>query len=380
MTPLLANLRSIAVIAGTRPEMIKLAPVIRNLKDTNAGNNVRVYSTGQHRELLEQTLGSLNIEIDINFDLMMDGQSPSEIHGRVIGCLEAAFKANRPDMVVVQGDTVSAFAGAVAGYLSNIPVAHVEAGLRSHNLSNPWPEEGLRQMIARVATLHFAPTEQARANLVAEGIHQQHIHVVGNPGIDSLELLIKDNNPDSTIQGLENLGSMTLVIITMHRREAFSGGLDKFCQELRCALRRRPDILFVWPIHPNPKVREILDRHFSEDANENLAFVSPLAYDQMIFLLSKADLVISDSGGMQEESPYCGVPILVTRDETERPEIIDLGLGQLIGASAEGLVDKIEASLASPPAPSAVAKWRDIQGNGQAAKKIANLITRFVAD
>jgi UDP-N-acetylglucosamine 2-epimerase (non-hydrolysing) len=357
--------------------MIKLAPVIRNLKEADVRNNVRVYSTGQHRELLEQTLGSLNVEIDINFDLMMEGQSPSEIHGKVIACLEAAFKADRPDMVVVQGDTVSAFAGAVAGYLSNIPVAHVEAGLRSQNLSNPWPEEGLRQMIARVATLHFAPTAQARANLVAEGIDQQQIHVVGNPGIDSLELVRKNNNPDSIIKKLD---SKTLVIITMHRREAFSGGLDKFCRELRCAVRKRPDILFVWPIHPNPKVRGILDRHFSEDATENLTFVSPLAYDQMISLLSQADLVISDSGGMQEESPYCGVPILVTRDETERPEIIDLGLGQLIGVSAEGLADKIEASLASRPAQSAVAKWRNIQGNGQAGKKIANLITRFVAD
>ncbi|NIY75453.1 UDP-N-acetylglucosamine 2-epimerase (non-hydrolyzing) [Thalassospira sp. HF15] len=364
---------------GTRPEIIKLAPVIRNLKDITT-SNVRVYSTGQHRELLEQTLGSLNIKIDVNFDLMMDGQSPSEIHGKVIACLETAFKANRPDMVVVQGDTVSAFAGAVAGYLSNIPVAHVEAGLRSHNLFNPWPEEGLRQMIARVTNLHLAPTEQARANLVAEGIDQQQIHVVGNPGIDSLELVRKNNKPKSVIQGLDKLDSRTLVIITMHRREAFSGGLDKFCEELLRAVSRRPDVLFVWPIHPNPRVREILSRHFSDGANENLEFISPLAYDQMILLLSNADLVISDSGGMQEESPYCGVPILVIRDETERPEIIDLGLGQLIGTSAEGLADKIEVSLAYSPAPSAVAKWKEIQGNGQAAKKIATLIARFVAD
>ncbi|WP_338186423.1 non-hydrolyzing UDP-N-acetylglucosamine 2-epimerase [Thalassospira tepidiphila] len=360
--------------------MIKLAPVIRSLNASIAHAEVIVYSTGQHRELLDQTLGSLSIEINFNFDLMMNGQSPSQIHCKVVSCLEAEFKANRPDLIVVQGDTVSAFAGAVAGYLSNVPVAHVEAGLRSHNLSKPWPEEGLRQMIARVATLHFAPTEQARANLLAEGIDPNQIYVVGNPGIDSLELVIKNNNPDSVICGLENIGSRKLVIITMHRREAFAGGMDKFCQELLRAVNKRPDIIFVWPIHPNPKVREILDRHFFEVATENLMFVSPLAYDQMISLLSKADLVISDSGGMQEEAPYCGVPILVTRDETERPEIIDLGLGLLIGSSAEGLQEKIDHYLATPPAPASIDEWRNIQGNGQSAAKISAQIKRFVTE
>ncbi len=360
--------------------MIKLAPVVRSLRDLNANNNVKVYSTGQHRELLEQTLESLNVEVDVNFDLMMEGQSPSEIHSKVIANLESSFKLNRPNMVVVQGDTVSAFAGAVAGYLANIPVAHVEAGLRSQNLSNPWPEEGLRQMIARVATLHFAPTQQARANLIAEGIVPQQIHVVGNPGIDSLELIKKKKASPGPIARLQDIHGKKLVVVTMHRREAFSGGLDRFCKELLNAICQRPDIMFVWPIHPNPMVGEILSRHFSNVAIENLEFVPPLAYDQMILLLSKTDLVISDSGGMQEEAPYCGIPILITRDETERPEIIDLGIGQLIGTSAKGLHEKIQSVLACRPAPAAIAKWRDIQGNGSAAKKIANLITLFLAD
>ncbi|WP_102783203.1 UDP-N-acetylglucosamine 2-epimerase (non-hydrolyzing) [Thalassospira sp. GB04J01] len=372
-------MNKIAIIAGTRPELIKLAPVVRALHILVGKNNVTFYCTGQHRKLLDQAVDSLNIHVNIDFKLMTNTQSSGDIHKRVLTVLEKEFAQNRPEILIVQGDTASAFAGAMSGFLLNIPVVHVEAGLRTHDLTNPWPEEGLRQMIARITSLHLAPTDQAKDNLVKEGIHSDKIHVVGNPGIDSLVLARQEPNAQLLLKPVKGGSKEKLILITMHRREALDGHLDQFCVELAKTIKQHSDNRFVWPLHPNPKVRETVRRHFPEgDKHLNLQLIEPLPYQEMITMLDFADLVISDSGGMQEEAPYCGVPIIVVRDVTERPEIIDLGLGCLIGSQAKNLSEAVTNHLSVRPQPSATEKWQKIQGHGKAADRIAEHIVNFV--
>ncbi|RCK39118.1 hypothetical protein TH19_04890 [Thalassospira profundimaris] len=369
-----------AIVAGTRPEFIKLAPVIRSLRAKLGEARVRVYSTGQHRSLMDQAIHSLHLKVDVDFDLMTHAQPAAEIQRRVISALDREFQARKPDLVVVQGDTISAFGGAMAGFLNHIPVAHVEAGLRSHNINNPWPEEGLRQMIARIASIHLAPTPIAKENLLQEGIAENCIHIVGNPGIDSLVATQEENSGLQRFGDGEHFhpGSKPFVLVTMHRREALQGALDAFCENLEGTVKNHPEIDFVWPVHPNPKVRETVERHF-DSALPNLHFVEPLPYDEMMTLLPKARVVISDSGGMQEEAPYCGVPIIVMRDVTERPEIIDLGLGKLAGACGARLSDELERTLSADVDEPSVNKWRDIQGRGQAAEVISEILIKRLA-
>ncbi len=370
--------KQIAVVAGTRPEFIKMAPVIRALRSVAGENAVKVYSTGQHRSLMDQAIHSLHLKVDVDFDLMTHAQPAAEIQRRVISALDREFKARRPDVVIVQGDTVSAFGGAMAGFLNNITVAHVEAGLRSHDIGNPWPEEGLRQMIARIASVHFAPTEIAKNNLISEGITEERILIVGNPGIDSLVATQAEKVETSVHHDSYDFESgRPFALITMHRREALHGALDVFCENLKHIISEHMELDFVWPLHPNPVVREIVERHFMT-VPENLHFVAPLPYDEMAKVLPKTRIVISDSGGMQEEAPYCGVPIIVMRDVTERPEIIDLGLGKLAGANGCSLVSDFKTLITGGIDEAAVEKWRDIQGRGFAAVKISEALLKYL--
>lgn len=374
-----SSTKQIAVVAGTRPEFIKLAPVVRSLRSLSGEKAVKVFSTGQHRSLMDQAIHSLHLKVDVDFDLMTHAQPAAEIQRRIISALDREFKSRKPHVVVVQGDTISAFGGAMAGFLNNIPVAHVEAGLRSHDINNPWPEEGLRQMIARIASIHFAPTEIAKNNLIDEGIPEDRISIVGNPGIDSLVASQRSQNEISSHQdGYDFHAGRPFVLITMHRRESLQGALDTFCEKLKLTIKKHSELDFVWPLHPNPMVREIVERHFG-DVPENLHFVAPLPYDEMATVLPNARIIISDSGGMQEEGPYCGVPIIVMRDVTERPEIIDLGLGKLAGAHGVSLADDFETLTASGVDTNAVEKWRDIQGRGSAAVKISSSLLTYLS-
>jgi UDP-N-acetylglucosamine 2-epimerase (non-hydrolysing) len=327
---------------------------------------------------MDQAIHSLHLKVDVDFDLMTHAQPAAEIQRRVISALDREFKSRRPDVVVVQGDTVSAFGGAMAAFLNNIPVAHVEAGLRSHNISNPWPEEGLRQMIARIASVHFAPTEIAKSNLISEGITEDRIHIVGNPGIDSLVATQAIECESLFRQDSYNFQSgRAFALITMHRREALLGALDVFCENLKDIINKHVDLDFVWPLHPNPVVREIVQRHFVSTP-DNLHFVAPLPYDEMAHVLPNARIVISDSGGMQEEAPYCGVPIIVMRDVTERPEILDLGLGKLAGANGYSLLQHFETLIVDRVDETAVEKWRDIQGRGRSATRISEVLLKYL--
>ncbi|WP_417826598.1 non-hydrolyzing UDP-N-acetylglucosamine 2-epimerase [Thalassospira povalilytica] len=375
-----SNMSKIAVIFGTRPELIKLSPVVNALRQRIGDDAISTYSTGQHRELLAQAQLCLDTPIDVNFDVMTHAQSTSDVLAKTVTLLEAEFTQKRPELVVVQGDTMTAFAGAIASFLNKIPLVHVEAGLRTLDQENPWPEEGLRQMIARVTTLHLAPTPGARANLMREGIPSEKIHVVGNPGIDTLVAL--RNAPKSPAKEKSSLtkGRTKLVLITMHRREAFDGGLDHFCDELQKTLRMHSNCMFIWPLHPNPAVRDVVRKHFSDDEEfPNLCLTEPFPYEEMISVLPLADLVISDSGGMQEEAPYCGVPIIVVRDITERPEIIELGLGHIAGSRALDLSEHVSGFLDTPLDPNAIDTWQKLQGQGRSSVQIAELLAKLVS-
>jgi UDP-N-acetylglucosamine 2-epimerase (non-hydrolysing) len=374
------NMSKVAVIVGTRPEIIKLAPVIRALRETVGKDNVTTYSTGQHRDLFDQTLESLKIKVDVDFNLMTNSQSTTDIQQKIITALQKEFTNSPPDLVVVQGDTISAFAGAFTGFLCSIAVAHVEAGLRTGDLQNPWPEEGLRQMIARLSTLHFAPTPRARKNLLLEGISDGTIHVVGNPGIDTLEAARGEIFQRSSTVHREYGSFKKLALVTMHRREALNGYLDEFCEELRKAALEHPECCFVWPQHPNPTVKATIAKHFGTNGQKvpNIKLVEPFPYDEMIATFSIIDLVISDSGGLQEEVPYCGIPIIVIREVTERPEIIELGLGKLIGSKAQNLSEHVRHYLSAQVNVDAVNRWQAIQGKGQSAERIALAIANFL--
>ncbi|WP_430472571.1 non-hydrolyzing UDP-N-acetylglucosamine 2-epimerase [Thalassospira lucentensis] len=369
---------SIAVIAGTRPEFIKLAPVIQEIRQLLGDNFVRVYSTGQHRSLLQQATNALHVRVDYDFDLMTHAQSASEIQRRVVSASDHAFKEHRPELVIVQGDTVSAFGGAMAAYLNMIPIVHIEAGLRTHNTHNPWPEEGLRQMISRIATWHLAPTTLSRTNLLEEGISADRIHIVGNPGIDSLVNTLKQNSTEPLhIPGLDI--TKPWVIVTMHRRESLHGALDLFCQSLKSAMAAYPDLQVVWPLHPNPAVKSTVVRHMGHRGQSPILFCDPLPFHQLAPLVSGAQMVITDSGGLQEEAPYSGVPVIIIRDCTERQEVIDLGLGLLAGADGRGLLSSFEHFLNTPVDKKSVKVWQNMQGNGRSSKKIAHHVKSFVS-
>lgn len=369
----------IAVILGTRPEVIKLAPVVRALREQIGDEEVKVYSTGQHRELFVQALDCLRIRIDHDFNLMANAKTSDNMQDKIITLLKQEFAKDRPDIVIVQGDTISAFSGAMAGFLCNVPVAHVEAGLRTGDLQNPWPEEGLRQMIARVTSLHLAPTPRAFQNLIQEGLPKENIHIVGNPGIDTLvsvQALLDGSTSGGTTK---KRPESKLALVTMHRREALDGTLDLFCHELKAAIQQNKNCTFLWPVHPNPAIRDVIRKNFDDNSLfDNLKIIEPLPYKAMIAMLGNADLVISDSGGMQEEAPYCGVPIIVVRDTTERPEIMELELGCLVGSRAESLSVKVATYLNTELNADAICEWQKIQGQGQAAGRIAQIIASFI--
>ncbi len=368
----------IAVAAGTRPEFIKLVPVIKKLRAIHGKEAIVVYSTGQHRSLMDQAVQSMNIFIDHDFDLMTHNQTPASIQSRIMDACSKAWSQDRPDAVIVQGDTISALGAATAGFLMQIPVIHVEAGLRTYNQQNPWPEEGIRQMIARVTDLHLAQTPISRDNLIAEGIAQECIKIVGNPGIDSFVAAQSQELSGTSLPDGFDINKH-FAIITMHRREALTGAMDQFCQTLLDVVKEWPDMQFIWPLHPNPAVQDTVKRHFPEKANRSVFFTEALPYLQMTHLLPKAQYVISDSGGMQEEAPWCGVPIVVTREVTERPEIITLGLGKIAGANGRGTIEAIKDFTTNRISSSAITQWRNLQGNGCASDRIAEYVTEFLS-
>ena len=365
-------------VFGTRPEAIKLAPVVRDLS-ARPNFNCKVCVTGQHRELLAQVLDLFALRPDWNLEIMRPDQNLAYLTGAALSGVAQIIDSFRPDRVIVQGDTTTTFAGALAAFYHKIPVGHVEAGLRTDNIYAPWPEEVNRRLVSHIADLHFAPTARARDNLLREGIGGERIVVTGNTGIDALlwvSALLDEREELRSRAGkmfAQHCGDRRLILITGHRRESFDGGLTRICRAV-ARIAQRTDVAIVFPVHPNPNVRraiEPLRQHAS------ILLVEPVEYPELVFLLKRCHFVVTDSGGIQEEAPSFGKPVLVTRDTTERPEAMELGLAKLVGTDERLLFDEMAALLDDPQAYQRMSRVENPYGDGLASARIA---ARLAAD
>jgi UDP-N-acetylglucosamine 2-epimerase (non-hydrolysing) len=364
-------MKRIAIIIGTRPEAIKLFPVYNVLLQSGKVN-VSLISTGQHRQMLEQTLSIFGIKPDLELNVMTDNQTLPQLTARLTTALEEALTSVQPDCVVVQGDTTSAMTGALVSYYLNIPVAHVEAGLRTFNKHAPFPEEINRKIISQIAEYNFAPTHAAAQNLTAEKC--SNVVVTGNTVIDAL-LYVRElvKSKDSFYHGRFPLIRQfeAVVLITAHRRENFSGGLSNICQAIKRLAIQHRNLLFIFPVHLNPKVRTQVFDILSGEAN--ISLIDPVDYDEMVFLISVSKIIMSDSGGIQEEAPSLNIPVIILRETTERPEGISAGLNVLAGTSTENIVDTFNTIFARSPN---VNKTPNPFGDGKAAERIADVLIK----
>jgi UDP-N-acetylglucosamine 2-epimerase (non-hydrolysing) len=359
-------------VFGTRPEAIKLAPVFLELSG-RPSFNCKICVTGQHREMLSQVLELFELRPDWNLDLMRPNQDLAYLTGAILSGVGDVLDALRPDRVIVQGDTTTTFAGALAAFYHRIPVAHVEAGLRTDNIYSPWPEEVNRRLVTHIADLHFAPTARARANLRREGVRGDRIFVTGNTGIDALLRIaaLLDNRRDLSSRCAAVLpahfAGRRMILITGHRRESFDGGIARVCRAM-ARIADRDDTAVVFPVHRNPSVRQAIEplrRH------SNVLLIEPVDYPELVFLLKRCHFVVTDSGGIQEEAPSFGKPVLVTRETTERPEAMELGLAALVGTDEDLLVSEMTALLDNPDAYSRMSRVANPYGDGRASCRIA---------
>jgi len=367
--------RHVAVIFGTRPEAIKLFPVIYALRHYS-NLRVSVWVTGQHRQMLDQVLTIAKIKPDLDFDVMVGNQSLDGLTTRLLTDVGQALDRDRPNCVIVQGDTTSAMVATLAAFYRKISVAHVEAGLRTGNKYSPWPEEINRRIVSTIADLHFAPTEWASNNLIRENINPEHVHVTGNTGIDAL-LLTRDRLQDLTVitEGLRKLlaphQGRKVILVTAHRRESFDGGLARVADAL-VSLVKRDDVVIVFPVHPNPAVTSAMRPRLEQCGR--IILIDPLDYIPFVYLMSASTLILTDSGGIQEEAPSLGKPVLVLRDTTERPEGIKAGTAKLVGTDSLKIVTETERLLDNATEYEAMSKATNPYGDGKASQRIARII------
>jgi len=359
----------IAVVMGTRPEAIKMAPVVRALEARSALHPI-VISTGQHRELLAQALSEAGIVADITLDLMVPNQSPSEFAARCLDALSPVFVREQFDAVLVQGDTTTVVAAGLAATWAHIPVGHVEAGLRSFDLQHPFPEEMHRRLLGSFATWHFAPTSRARRNLLDEGVNADRVFTTGNTIVDALKSV--DLTGDYEDAALQQLPAGRLITVTAHRRENHGAPLKEIAQGIQILSERFPDLVFVLPMHPNPNVRGVLRDAFAD--NPRVLLIEPLGYRDMLRLLDRSTLILTDSGGIQEEAPSLGTPVLIMRTVTERPEVVTSGAGRLVGTRASVIVEEVSRLLTDDVARRAMERAPNPFGDGLASERIADII------
>jgi UDP-N-acetylglucosamine 2-epimerase (non-hydrolysing) len=370
-------MHKVLLIFGTRPEAIKLCPVIRSLRENPARFNVRVCVTAQHRGMLDQVLEAFDVRPHHDLDLMLPGQTLFQSTSRILAALEGVLEAERPSIVIVQGDTTTTLCGALAGFYRNIPVAHVEAGLRTGDMRQPFPEEMNRVLTSHLAELHFAATENAAENLRREGVTTDSIHVTGNTGIDAV-LYVRDGLAEGRLQGREwpDLDACKkLILVTAHRRESFGDGFERICRAL-AELADRPDVQVIYPVHPNPNVQDPVQRLLA--GHPNVRLIEPLSYVPFVDLMRRAYLLITDSGGVQEEGPSLGKPILVMREKTERPEAVLAGTVKLVGTDQRRIVGEANLLLDNRSAYEAMARVHNPYGDGHASARIAELIHSFL--
>lgn len=390
----MGEIKKVIVVMGTRPEAIKMAPVIKKL-ETATGFQTLTCVTAQHRELLDQVLDIFHIKPDFDLDLMKKGQDLFDITSRVLLGLRTIFAEAKPDLVIVHGDTTTSSMAALAAFYCKIRVAHVEAGLRTFNLKSPWPEEANRQLTARLTDIHFAPTVKSQQNLLAENIDPNTIEVTGNTVIDALFLILDEINTNpKLIKKIEKsliqkgIPSELLVntppkyvLLTSHRRENFGQGFRDVCAALKALSKKFPEARFIYPMHFNPNIRKPIDEIFgSVDKRsrnfQNLFFIEPLNYQEFIFFMSRSTLILTDSGGIQEEAPSLGKPVLVMRDTTERPEAVSAGTVQLVGTNTQTIIQAVSELLTDPITYKRMALAHNPYGDGNAGERILDRINR----
>jgi UDP-N-acetylglucosamine 2-epimerase (non-hydrolysing) len=371
---------SLMVVFGTRPEAVKMAPVIKALQQHPEQFDVTVCVTAQHREMLDQVLKAFEIRPDIDLDLMQQDQNLAELTSRIFVDLDRVIKDIKPDWLLVQGDTTTVMATAILGYYNQVKVGHVEAGLRTHDKWQPFPEEINRRLAGVVADLHFAPTENNRQNLLSEGIPDELIKVTGNPAIDALRIIAQQPEPPETAALLEKAGVSSgkrrLVLVTAHRRENFGKPIRKICHALKeLAQSYADDITLIYPVHLNPNIQKPVYEILSD--TENILLLPPLDYLPLVHLMKNATLILTDSGGIQEEAPSLGVPTLVLRERTERQEGIKAGTLKLVGTETHTIVSEAKRLLDDPQAHKTMAGAVNPYGDGYAAERIVDALIKY---
>ncbi len=366
--------KKILFVLGTRPEAIKLCPLILGLGRLSSRYQVRVCVTAQHRHMLDQVLSIFGVKPDHDLDLMSPGQTLLASTSRILAGLEPVLDLEKPDMAVVQGDTTTTFCGSLAAFYKRIPVAHVEAGLRTGDLQQPFPEELNRRLASRMTTLHFAPTSSAAENLRREGIPPDQIEVTGNTGIDALlyverEFIDQKDTRDSWL-----VTGKKQILVTAHRRESFGPGLHAICLALK-QLAERDDVHIIFPVHPNPNVQGPVRRHLG--AHPRVTLIDALDYVEFVGLMSRSYLLLTDSGGIQEEAPSLGKPVLVLRETTERPEAVLAGTAKLVGTDVDRIVGEASRLLDSENAYAGMTRRHNPYGDGHACERIENRLRRF---
>jgi UDP-N-acetylglucosamine 2-epimerase (non-hydrolysing) len=365
-------------VFGTRPEAIKMAPVVRALKARPDAFESMVCVSAQHRDMLDQVLGVFQLKADFDLDLMTPGQSPADVVARLLERMPRLLREVRPDVLLVQGDTMTTFAAAFAAYLERIPTAHVEAGLRTGNKYHPFPEEMNRVLTTRVAELHFAPTARAMETLLQEGVPRQDVLLTGNTVIDALLATVRPNYQFATPALAAIDPARRLVLVTTHRRESFGGPLESICTAVRTLVERFEDCDVVIPVHPNPQVKQVVVRKLCDLPRVHL--IEPCDYVEFVNLMARAEIILTDSGGVQEEAPSLGKPVLVLREVTERPEGVEAGTAVIVGTDREKIVRTASELLNSPEAYARMANAVSPYGDGHASERIAEALReRFEA-
>ena len=386
---LYSSMKKVMLVFGTRPEAIKMAPLVKEFQRYAGEFDTVVCVSGQHRELLDQVLSIFDIVPDYDLHVMKQGQDLYDITSRVLLGMRDVLRESKPDVVLVHGDTTTSMAAALAAFYQQIPVGHVEAGLRTHNIYSPWPEEMNRLITGRIATYNFAPTQLSRQNLLNEAVKDDSIFVTGNTVIDALHWVVDKIREEKTLSRslAEELcrggydtsrlaNGKKLVLITGHRRENFGEGFLQMCRAIKTLTERYPEVDFVYPMHLNPNVRKPIHEVFGEklDGLKNMFFIEPLEYLSFVFLMEKAHIVLTDSGGIQEEAPGLGKPVLVMRDTTERPEAVEAGTVRLVGTDYDAIVDNVSTLLDNQDVYNRMSQAVNPYGDGYACSRIVEAL------
>lgn len=385
-------MKKVLLVFGTRPEAIKMAPLILELQKYQYCIQTLVCVTGQHRGMLDQVLSLFDIKPDYDLDIMQQGQDLFDVTTRIMQGMRQILRENPVDLVLVHGDTTTSLAAALSSFYLQIPVAHVEAGLRTYNKCSPWPEEVNRQLTSRIATLHFSPTQRAKTHLLSEHVAEESIFVTGNSVIDALHYVIAKISDDKSLNDslcrslsdvgynmrrIENEGKR-MVLITAHRRENFGDGFFNICNALKMLAYKYPHVDLVFPVHPNPNVRKSVHAVLGSSAFHNLFFLDPLDYLSFIYLMGKSYIVLTDSGGIQEEAPSLGKPVLVMRDTTERPEAVMAGTVKLIGTNCQDILNEVSLLLDSKDHFLKMSTAVNPYGDGKCCARIIKAICSFL--